>query len=135
MDIHQLIPKEKGDIDTACRLTNYSYDEIKPIVNELLVWIQDMHWPLSSLVADYLESISEKLTDEILEVLKGNDDIWKFNCLRLFSENTNKLIDERLLIEINRIALRPTKGEIEEDVNELAIEIVRKIKNVPQQNV
>jgi hypothetical protein len=135
MDIHQLIPKDKFDIDTASQLRNYSYAEIKPIVPELLEWIQDMNWPVARTVADYLESISENLADEILKVLKGDDDIWKWGCLRIYLRTIDKINDEGLLNEIKRIASHPTKGEIEEDVNELAIELVGGIKNDPQHNI
>jgi hypothetical protein len=129
MDIRQLIPKDKFDIDTASQLRNYSYAEIKPIVPELLEWIQDMNWPVARTIADYLESISENLADEILKVLKGNDDIWKWGCLRIYLRTIDKINDEGFLNEIKRIASHPTKGEIEEDVNELAIELVGGIKN------
>jgi len=41
-------------LETAEKLSGYSYDEIKPIVPELLTWIQDMNWPVARPVADYL---------------------------------------------------------------------------------
>ena len=132
MDIRQLIPKDKGDIETASQLRNYSYTDIKPIVPELLEWVQDMNWPVARTVADYLESISENLAEEILKVLKGNDDIWKWGCLRIYLQNIDKINEDGLLNEIKRIASHPTKGEIEEDVNELAIELVGGIKNNPK---
>jgi len=34
--IFELIPKDKGDITTATRLMAYSYEDVKPIVPELL---------------------------------------------------------------------------------------------------
>jgi hypothetical protein len=135
MYIHQLKPKDKFDFDTASQLRNYSYAEIKPIVPKLLEWIQDMNWPVARTVADYLESISENLADEILKVLKGNDDIWKWGCLRIYLRTIDKINDEGLLNGIKRIASHPTKGEIEEDVNELAIELVGGIKNDPQHKI
>jgi hypothetical protein len=134
MEIRNLIPKDKFDTETAGLLKRYSYYQIKPIVNDLLTWIQDMHWPVASLVFKYLEGIAENLTDEIIEILESNDDIWKFNCLRLYYGQPDK-INERLLREINRIALRPTKGETEEDVQELAIDLIERIKEPPQQKI
>jgi hypothetical protein len=127
MNIYQLVPKGKGDMETAAQLSQYPYNEIKPIVDELLMWIQDMHWPVASPVFYYLKSICEHLNDQIVRVLESNDEIWKFNCLRLFLGMSHKIIDERLLDEIKRIAVNPSKGEIAEDVHELAIELMEEV--------
>jgi hypothetical protein len=124
MNIQQLIPKDKSDIATANKLFGYSYDEIKPIVPELLTWIQDMNWPVAGPVSNYLASISEHLTGDILEILRGTDDVWKYWTLRIFCLRDNKLLNERLKEEIKRIATNPTKGEKTEEVDEIAREII-----------
>lgn len=85
MTIHQLIQKDKFDIATADKLSNYSYDEIRLIVPDLLIWIQDMNWPVAGPISKYLQSISEYLTDDIVMILKGTDDIWKYWSLHVFS--------------------------------------------------
>ena len=53
LELKELIPKNKGDIRTEKRLKNYSYEEIEAMVPELLVWIQNMNWPVAGPVADY----------------------------------------------------------------------------------
>ncbi len=120
-----LIPKDKGDIKTAENLKNYSFEEVKNIAPELLNWIKDMNWPVAGPVANYLESIAEYLTDDIIKILKGDDNVWKYWCVSVFGLNATKPIDPKLMTEFKRIATNPTQGEILEEVRELALEFVK----------
>ncbi|MBF7090311.1 DUF5071 domain-containing protein [Flavobacterium sp. ALJ2] len=116
-----LIPKDKHDIERAENLKNYSYSELKPIIPELLEWLQDLNWPVAKLVSEYLESITENISLEILDVLKTNDAVWKYWTISIFGRVTN---DELIRNEIIRIAMNPTKGEIIEEVDKIANEII-----------
>jgi hypothetical protein len=124
MTIQQLIPKDKFDIETADKLSKYSYDEIKPIVPELLTWIQDMNWPVARPVSEYLQVISDHLTEDIIEILRGPDDVWKYWSLHVFGLWTTKPLDNRIIQELKRIIANPTKGEIEDGVQEVAQKII-----------
>ena len=127
MEIQNLIPQNKFDIGRANQLKNYSYEQINPIVPELLVWLQDCNWPVSRPVADYLVTISGSITSEIITILKGDDGIWKYWCLLIFAKHT-KNINARLLDEIKRIAVNPSPDEIAEGVHEIAMEILEQKK-------
>ena len=122
--MEELIPKDKGDLKAAERLKNYSFEEVKDIIPELLEWIQDMSWPVAGPVANYLESIAEHLTDDIIKILNGNDNVWKYWCVSVFGLNAIQPIDPKLMTEFKRIATNPTQGEISEEVQELALEFV-----------
>jgi len=124
MTIYDLIPKDKGDLETAEKLWHFSPEEIMPIVPDLLMWLQDLHWPVSEPVSKYLQAISEHLTDEILEILKGNDNEWKYSIIVVFGARTEKHINPRLVDEIRRIATDPTPGEQAEDVDDIAKEVI-----------
>lgn len=128
MNIDKLIPKHKEDIETAEKLSRYSLEELKSIVPQLLTWIQDMNWRVSRPVAKYLESNSEHLTEDIIGILKGTDEIWKYWCIHVFGLDTEKPIDPKLMKEFDRIAAFPTPGEVDEEVQELAIQLVNKKK-------
>lgn len=125
MDIHSLVPKDKGDIETAKRLKNVSYKEIKPIIPELLAWIQDMNWPIARVVGEYLQSIAQHITKDIINILRGDDEIWKYWCLSVFAGNGVAAVDPVLIEEIKRIAEHPTAAEIHEKVHERAKNILR----------
>ena len=126
MKLKELIPKDKFDLETTERLSNYSYQEIKTIVPELLEWIKDMNWPVAIPIAEYLVSISENLTDDLIKILRGNDEVWKYWCVSIFGINTTKSVDPKLMTEIVRIATNPSDNEILEGVHELAEQLVDK---------
>lgn len=125
MNSRNLIPADKGDVETARLLFSYSYEDVQSIIPELLEWIQDMNWPVARPVADYLESILAHITTEILEILRGNDDIWKYWCIHVFGLWTEKEIAPELLVEIKRIVENPTETEIEEEVAEVGKEVLQ----------
>lgn len=114
MDIKDLIPKNKYDISAVSELKKLSDIEIESIIPELLVWIQDMNWPIAEDIVEVL-SVHGKVTEPyILNILKSDqkDEIWKFNIItyllkknKSFSENTS------IMSEVERIAVLPTKGE------------------------
>lgn len=60
MNIKSLIPKDKFDIETAKKLSNYSFEEIQPIVPYLLEWLQDWNWPVSKTIAGFFNSFFRK---------------------------------------------------------------------------
>lgn len=120
--VNELIPKDKFDIETAHKLKGHSYEQVKPIVPELLKWIQDMNWPVAGPVSEFLEKISKHISTDIIEVLRGNDSTWKYWCLVVFGK-TDKL-DPVLLEEIKRIKNSASKIDIEEGVVEEAEKII-----------
>jgi hypothetical protein len=121
MNIRDLIPKHKDDQGVIEGLKNLSFEEIKPIIPELLEWLQDINWPIAGPVAEVLEPFSDILVPDILKILKTNDGVWKLWILTTLARNTK---DQTLLKEIERIATFPTKDEIEEEVNIEAIAIL-----------
>ncbi len=121
-NIRDLIPKSKGDLSTAEKLTNYSYEELKEIIPNLLEWLQDMNWPVAKPVSEYLESINDKITTELLSILKSNDDeVWKYWIITIFGPITQSPIIKN---EIIRTATSPTENEIIEEVDKVAKGIV-----------
>ena len=116
MDIQDLVPKHKHDIETAEKLKQYSYYQIKPIVPDLFKWLQDINWPVSRPVADYLTGITPYITNEIIHVLKTNDAEWKYFVLLVFNHTIS---NERILLELERIMNNDSFNE-SPDVQELA---------------
>ncbi|RYY41211.1 MAG: DUF5071 domain-containing protein [Chitinophagaceae bacterium] len=119
-----LIPKDKGDEETAGRLVGCSYEEVKPIVGELLTWIQDGNWPIAHLVGRFLSTIAGNLTSEIVTILQSNDGAWKYQTLRWLVED-HPLVPE-VRSELLRLINTPSRDDIEEDIPELAQELLRR---------
>lgn len=121
MDIRQLIPKHKDDQKVIEQLKKLSFDEIRPIVPDLLEWLQDINWPIASPIAEVLRPFIDKIASDIINILKTNDGIWKLWTLTTLLRATKNPI---LLKEVDRIAKFPTRDEIEEEVNKEAIAIL-----------
>ncbi|MFY1047972.1 DUF5071 domain-containing protein [Chryseobacterium sp. GP-SGM7] len=114
MNVKDLVPKEKGDNKNIEKLKTLSFEEIEPIIPDLLVWLQDINWPIAGDVANVLQPFTKKLTPYLMEIFKTNDGLWKMWILTFFGKETK---DEILLKEINRIAKNPTFDEIDCEVN------------------
>ncbi|RFM35149.1 DUF5071 domain-containing protein [Chitinophaga silvisoli] len=121
MNIQDLIPAHKGDDRGIERLKKLSFEEIQPIVPELLEWLQDVNWPIASDIADVLHPFVNRMVPEIIDIMKTNDGIWKYWILCTFGRDFKHPV---LLQEIERIVRFPTEDEIAEEVNIIALEIM-----------
>jgi hypothetical protein len=124
-NIQNLIPKHKFDIEIAEKLTDCAVEDIKPIIPSLLEWLQDMNWPIARPISKYLISINDQITNEILEVFKTKDEVWKYWIISNFGPITTSI---EVRNEIERIAYHPTKNEQTEELDELSLEIL-KVRN------
>lgn len=121
MDVKQLIPKDKHDHKVIAGLKALSFEQLEPIVPELLEWLQDANWPIAGSVADILEPFVDRIIPEIIKILRTDDGLWKLWVLVLLIRYTTNPL---LLIEIERIAKFPSRDEIEDEVNLEAIAIL-----------
>nr|WP_314490432.1 DUF5071 domain-containing protein [uncultured Chryseobacterium sp.] len=125
MNINKLIPKDKGDLLAAYRLEDYTYEQIKPIIPKLMEWLQDMNWPVAGIIGENLLRFQDHLEDEIMYVLNTNDTTWKYWIMAIFGKSTkSKVVQDRIL----QIATDPTLSEINDEINLIAIEIIKYAK-------
>lgn len=120
------IPTDKCDDDAIEILHRTPWAEVKPHVMALLEWLQDMNWPISRPVFEYLKPRVNEFFPELLEILATNDDIWKANVLYLLRYADPVPDDEPLRAAVLRIAQHPTPGEIAEDAAEAATDLAQK---------
>lgn len=119
-----LVPKHKDDLSSVERLESYEFSELKPIVPELLEWLQDMNWPIAFYMANLLRPHINEMADELITILNKKDDpMWKYWVLTLMSGYKSK-IDLQLMQEIKRIKDQPDFLEIECEVDEIAGDIL-----------
>jgi len=120
-DIRNLIPKNKHDHNVIAGLRELSFEQLRPIIPELLEWMQDMNWPIGRPIADILKPFVDRIAPEIIKIFNTNDGLWK---LWVLTNLTADATDPALLNEIQRIAKFPTRDEIEEEANLAAISIL-----------
>jgi hypothetical protein len=77
MIFKDLIPKNMHDISN--KLYSLTDDEMKTIIYDLLEWIQDYNWP----VIQELISVLKERKDVILDILRGDDHMWKYCIMDL----------------------------------------------------
>lgn len=126
MEAH-IIPRGKDDQEAIENLKNCSFNEIKEYVPQLLEWLQDGNWPVSTPVFNYLLPHVNDIEDEILKILGTDDGMWKYWILGLISNFPGKVSD-RMLQEVKRIAEHPTKDEIADEVQKEAIDVLQDLK-------
>jgi len=124
-DYTHLTPKDKFDDSHIDELNTFSVDEIRVIVPRLLEWLQDGNWPISNKIQVYFEPRIHEIENELIQILTTNDEIWKYYILRLIN-NSGKLPGEKIKSEIYRIALHPKPSETEEELDQIAAEILKK---------
>ncbi|WP_152392362.1 DUF5071 domain-containing protein [Paenibacillus guangzhouensis] len=122
-----LLPRNKQDYERVSRIKNLSERGIVPLIPDLITWLQDMNWPIARDISQMLLKVSEQTIPHIKNVLTTNDHIWKYWCLSYLVMNfPNDLIKE-IEPELNRLAYSPTKGEVNEEVHEVAQQILKKL--------
>ncbi len=121
-----MIPQNKEDIDFIIELKTKSIIEIREIIPSLLEWMQDMNWPQASLLAKYFCDKINDIDDEIIFILNGNDDTWKYSVLFGLVLNSKIIPNSKILSIVQRINNHPSYSEQEEEIDVLAKEILTK---------
>jgi Domain of unknown function (DUF5071) len=120
-----IVPNHKDDQDAINALANADEAQIILVVDALLEWLQDGNWPVSvpigRILANHINGISYKIVD----VLRGEDSIWKYFCMRLLLMNLNlRKIPNDIIFELKRLVLQPTDNDVVEGAAESAEEIL-----------
>ena len=123
--IQTLVPKHKSDwdFDKATNILWYKYKEIKPIIPQLLTWLQDINWPVAKPISAYLQPMLPDILEELKPILLGEDDVWKYNILNAFFVKPQSSYWKMIAPIIERMTFNPTENETKEEVDRLAMEI------------
>ena len=76
-----MIPRDKFDIEAVEHLKKLPSSEVVSLLPELMVWMQDMNWPVAQPVVELLLTFPNEITPLIDDVLAGDDDMWVYWCL------------------------------------------------------
>lgn len=119
------IPKHKDDFKTVEIIEKLQEDDLVEILPYLLEWMQDLHWPISERITIILKPRVKLIENQIVSILEGNDNEWKYNVLVCLFLNNNISLEKNLFFDsITRIFYHPTIGEKEEGVWELSHKIL-----------
>ncbi|HJR60884.1 MAG TPA: GNAT family N-acetyltransferase [Vicinamibacterales bacterium] len=111
------LPRTKVDTERADALSRVAPEQLSPHVAELLVWLQDMNWPVARSVAAALSRGGDELVEPVRTVLRSDDDIWKAWVLSGLLPHVERRVRTALRDDILRIANQPTPGELENEAD------------------
>ncbi|MNO73640.1 putative acetyltransferase [compost metagenome] len=123
-----MIPTHKSDFERVEFLKKQSLERIRPILPELLVWLQDINWPIASEIEDLLVKFQAELIPHIQKVLHTKDGGWKYFLLHGL---INRLPDPVLLelkSDLHRMQDYPTKDEQYEELEDILEELLARIR-------
>lgn len=121
----RLVPVDKFD-DEACKNLELAKDEdLKPHIEGLLECLQDINWPIAAPVSERLSKLGTELVKPILKVLSGDDEMWKYWLVSHFLHEVSGDVFRELNFKLHDMKIRPTKGEIEEEVYDAVCVLLR----------
>ncbi len=93
--------------DEAKILITRGYPKVKDILPEMFIWLQDMNWPGSDEIVEFLSNLPREIMIENLEIVtkkaKTENDIGWLYWLREFMEKNKLNIDDFNDKEVYRI--------------------------------
>jgi Domain of unknown function (DUF5071) len=118
-----LMPVKKLDTEKAEAIVALGFPMVEPVLDEILVWMQDIYWPVARIFQPFLANIGTPLTPHIQAILKTDDDVWKYWVVQ---EIIGKSVELTKVFntELQRIVTKPTAGEHKEEVDLVAKEIL-----------
>ncbi len=131
MNKPSFIPSDKHDMKACSILSETTDEEVEPHLHELLEWLQDSNWPVAAHVINRLQRTGSELAPAIIEVLKGEDQTWKYYLLSGLMLRCKPLVRELCMNEVVRIINSPSIEEKFEEVDLVAGEVLVMYKNEP----
>lgn len=110
------------------KLSEFSDVELKVIIPELMEWLQDGNWPISKPVEDILLRLGEDLVPHIKDVLQTQDSTWEYFILVGLIDRLPVSHLSMLRSDLVRILESPTHDEILEELDEVILELLEKMK-------
>ena len=120
------IPKNKHDLNFLEDLENKNISEIKDDIPKLLEWLQDGNWPVAPYVANYFLPHINEVKDEIIQILRTNDEMWKYWIINGLLYTSTIIPDKMILLELKKLAEKPTFNEKDAEVDISAIDVLEK---------
>ena len=123
-----LIPRNKMDFNRVEKLKKQDRNKILPLLPDLLVFTQDMNWPVAPAILEILLTFPKEVIPHVQDVLSSDDDNWKWFILHFLVLELPAESKVHFKEYLRRVAENPTENELEEELPEIAIEILRTIE-------
>ena len=122
--LEDCIPKNKHDKESVSRTRLVGFPGIDPILPQLLMWLQDLNWPVAYEVLELLSDADAEIVPHIKTILASQDGAWKYSLLSFgLLSRLEPTIRGALRDDLERLIASPTEDDIREEVNLAAMEI------------
>jgi hypothetical protein len=125
MPLADCVPADKYDHAAIQRAEAVGFPALDPILGALLVWVQDMNWPVAPRTARLLREAGPEIAPPIIDVLRGGDDEWKWSILWEVAGHLRPEVWGLVAGDVERVARAPTTGEALSEANEAAAAAIR----------
>ncbi|MGW8390577.1 DUF5071 domain-containing protein [Pseudoduganella sp. HUAS MS19] len=89
----------------------------------LLQWVQDLNWPVATVLAPFLACGGRTVVPGIRQVFASSDDTWKYSILVGVVAKSSELV-ALLRSDLERLASQATPGERAEELDKLAADLL-----------
>lgn len=124
MSLSDCIPKDKFDTEAVARAAALGFPAINPILPDLLVWMQDLNWPVALDLAPLLATAGREIAPLIKTVFAGDDFIWSYALIAGLLPDVNDEVWALLRDDLRVLAMQPTPEQKREELNDIAAEIL-----------
>ncbi len=124
MALAECIPKDKFDHAAIEKAANIGYPGINPILPDLLVWLQDLNWPVAPDVVRLLAEAGTGIAPHINAILNSNDGGWKYWVLKELGSSLQGDVWALIETDVVRLAEAPNERDISEEVHLAAAEVL-----------
>jgi hypothetical protein len=118
-DLENLLPRSKSDIARATAIVALGYPSVRPLLPDLIKWLQDYNWPVAEILAPFLASIGQPLVPEVQYILASNDTMWQYWVISCIVANSAPIF-VAVKSELQRIASAETGDEDQEQLRLIA---------------
>jgi len=126
-----ILPKDKHDDTAIAHISTLPESSVAPLIPELLTWFQDINWPIAMPTKSLLLKYPHLLVAPVLQVLLGDDDEWKHNCLAYIVDEMPREQQRAFRPVVERIAKSPTTVEKEDyELDVIARDILEKLDGI-----
>ena len=129
LDIRDLLPRHKTDVERARALVALGFPAVEPVVGDLFLWLRDFNWPVAREIAPFLSSLAPSaVLPNVKAVLSSRDAIWKYWVLTLLVEHFPADSLRAIERELAQLATAPDTDDVAEGVDEIARDLLERLR-------
>ncbi|KOC87651.1 hypothetical protein NG42_19575 [Winslowiella iniecta] len=121
-DASAFLPKHKADTAAVEKLVSLSREALIPYYPVMIEWLKDFNWPVARIIAPHLATLGTLLKDDVINVLKGDDVIWKYWVVNQLVNTPDLQLAASIRSEL-AAQYKTLSSSLDEDDANLALEI------------